>query len=149
VRATLRLVAGLSERDHEATVISLAPAHDPGGIGVEARPARDDGERSARAAGGYLQNAYIGARRTTPSNTLFSPRVAGYSVTDSRLLDVQAEERRVFCGIPLQRLFKASLPLIERGPFSPLFPFSRFGYHGLRTASRQVPRLDIMVSNRQ
>jgi glycosyltransferase involved in cell wall biosynthesis len=87
VRATLRLVAGLSERGHEATVISLAPGHDPGGIGIEALPARDDGERLARAAGGYLQNAYIGARRTALSNTLFSPQVAGYSFKESPLLD--------------------------------------------------------------
>ncbi len=87
VRATRRLVAGLTQRGHEAIIISVVPGHDPCGIGVEVSPARDHTERVARAASRCLQKSYIDARRTALSNTLFSPQVAGYSFKQSRILD--------------------------------------------------------------
>lgn len=87
VRATRRLVAGLTQRGHEAIIISVVPGHDPCGIGVEVSPARDHTERVARAASRCLQKSYIDARRTALSNTLFSPQVAGYSFKESRILD--------------------------------------------------------------
>ena len=87
VRATRRLVAGLRQRGHEAMLISLTPNQDPAGIGVEPLPVRTAFEQVAQAAGGYLQRNYLDARRTALSNTLFSAQVAGYSFTESTLLD--------------------------------------------------------------
>lgn len=87
VRATRRLVAGLSQRGHEAIIISLAAGRDPYGIGIEDSQARDSTERIAQAANVILQSCYIDARRTARSNTLFSSQVAGYSFKENRILD--------------------------------------------------------------
>ena len=86
-RAARRLVTGLSLRGHDAMMMSLAPGHDPAGLGIEPKPPTDAEGRLALRANELLQTGYIAPRRTTLSNTLFSAEIAGYRLVDAGLLE--------------------------------------------------------------
>lgn len=87
VRATRRLVAGLTARGHEARLITLEQRRASAGVGVVPSPPRDPAQNLPLSANECLQRDYIGPRRTPVSNTFFSAQVAGYSFADQADLE--------------------------------------------------------------
>ncbi|WP_139556963.1 glycosyltransferase [Methylotetracoccus oryzae] len=86
-RAARRLIDGLRARGHTVVMVSLAPGHDPAGIGVEALHPGDGADRRVVRANEHLHTGYIHPRRSSVSNTLFSSEVAGYDLAGTGLFD--------------------------------------------------------------